>query len=133
MPIAAKRHGETPARSMPLNMMRPALGRSTPLMILNNVVLPAPLGPITLQISPGVTMRLTSETALRPPKLLLMFSTASRGSRQPPLAPLVVLHVAQAFAARAGYAQIEFLHVLIGRQFFGGTVENDASGLENIG
>ena len=37
---------------MPSNRMRPPLGRSTPEIMLNSVVLPAPFGPITLQISP---------------------------------------------------------------------------------
>src|SRR5436309_5514505 len=76
--MAAKRDGDTPARSVPLKIIRPAVGRRTPLTILNSVVLPAPLGPMTLQISPGITVRLMSATALRPPKLLLILSTASR-------------------------------------------------------
>ena len=40
--------------SSPSNRIRPRLGRSTPLIRLNRVVLPAPFGPITLQISPAL-------------------------------------------------------------------------------
>ena len=74
----ALRDGETVARSTPSNRMRPPLGRSTPEIMLNSVVLPAPFGPITLQISPDVTSMLTSATACRPPKRLLRLWTLSR-------------------------------------------------------
>src|SRR5216683_7854022 len=133
MPFAAKRDGDTVAMSVSSKMMRPAVGRSTPLMMLNSVVLPAPLGPMTLQISPRVTARLTSATALRPPKLLLILSTESRAVTTTTSCAAVMLHIAQALAARAGDAEIKFLHVLIRSKLLRRAVENDASGLENIG
>ena len=70
--------GRSPVTVSSRKRTAPRSGTRNPLSTLNSVVLPAPLGPITLQISPWVTLRLTPETALRPPKLLLTFSTASR-------------------------------------------------------
>src|SRR5882672_10006275 len=40
---------------------------STPFSTLNNVVLPAPLGPMMPRISPSASEKLTSLTAFRPP------------------------------------------------------------------
>jgi hypothetical protein len=40
-------------------------------MTLNNVVFPAPLGPITARISPAFTVNETRDSAARPKKLLL--------------------------------------------------------------
>ena len=49
-------------------------------MMLNSVVLPAPFGPITLQISPAVTLRLTSATALQAAEILAdVFDRKQRG------------------------------------------------------
>jgi hypothetical protein len=48
----------------------PADGRNTALIRLKSVVLPAPFGPIRLQIWPASTLKLTSLTAVRPPKRL---------------------------------------------------------------
>ncbi|CFP64971.1 Uncharacterised protein [Bordetella pertussis] len=41
-----------------------------PEIMLNRVVLPAPLGPMTDTISPGSTLKATSCTARRPPKVM---------------------------------------------------------------
>src|SRR6185369_255738 len=49
-------------------------------MIENKVVLPAPLGPISATISPGMTWALTLSTARRPPKLLQTPLTVNSGS-----------------------------------------------------
>src|ERR1700678_2208230 len=43
--------------------MRPAVGGNAPAMALNNVVLPAPLGPMMARRSPRGTVRLTPSTA----------------------------------------------------------------------
>jgi len=50
-----------------------------PVIASMTVVLPAPLGPIRLTISPGSTFRLTSSTALTPPKRLEIFRASSTG------------------------------------------------------
>src|SRR5437879_6307887 len=46
-------------------------------MTLKSVVLPAPLGPMMPRISPGAARRLTSLTAVRPPKRLVTASSSS--------------------------------------------------------
>ena len=53
--------------SRPRKVTLPTSGRTKPEMISNNVVLPAPLGPIRPTISPGYTSRLTESTAVTPP------------------------------------------------------------------
>src|SRR5487761_2130774 len=50
--------------------MLPLLALSMPVMTLNRVVLPAPLGPITEAISPARTSRSTLSRATTPPKRL---------------------------------------------------------------
>ena len=64
--------------SFPSNRMRPELGDEEPLIILKNVVLPAPFGPITARNSPGSTVIDTSLTAIRLPNCFETFSTCSR-------------------------------------------------------
>ena len=59
-------------------------GASTPAIMLNSVVLPAPFGPITARISPGATAKLTLSTASSPRKRLLTSATDSRGQRRAP-------------------------------------------------
>jgi len=49
--------------SSPFNSMRPVSGVIWPSMLLNKVVLPEPLGPITPKISPGRTSKDTPPTA----------------------------------------------------------------------
>src|SRR3954453_7205060 len=63
--------------SCPSKTMRPAAGRYTPLIRLNTVDLPAPLGPIRPRISPSSTLNVRLETASRPPKRLLSAMTSS--------------------------------------------------------
>jgi len=60
-------------------------------------------------LSGGEQQMLAIGRALMTNPRLLILDEATEG-----LAPLVMLHVAQALAARAGYAEIEFLHVLVG-------------------
>ena len=56
--------------SSPSNTIRPEVGVRNPLIRLKNVVLPAPLGPMTARSSPGSTRIDTSSTATRLPKCL---------------------------------------------------------------
>src|SRR4029077_5345005 len=51
-------------------------------MTLKSVVLPAPLGPMMPRISPGAARRLTSFTAVRPPKRLVTASSSSIASHR---------------------------------------------------
>src|SRR4029077_19631932 len=62
------RCGGGPAMSSPSKMIRPAVGRSTPVTQLKNVDLPAPFGPMMARISPGCTAMETLFSAASPPK-----------------------------------------------------------------
>src|SRR5271166_6721387 len=57
----------------------PAVGSSTPRIMLIVVVLPAPFGPKSPTISPGETWNETPSTALTAPKALARFLTDSTG------------------------------------------------------
>src|SRR5262245_25605225 len=52
--------------------------------------------------------------------------------RQPALAPLVGLHVAEALAVAAADAEVELGHVLVRAQCLGLSVHDDAPGLEDV-
>ena len=54
--------------SCPRKLILPWFSGSAPVIRLNIVVLPAPLGPIRPRISPALTSKLTLSTATRPPK-----------------------------------------------------------------
>jgi hypothetical protein len=54
----------------PVKKDLPVEGRNTALIRLKSVVFPAPFGPIRLQICPASTLKLTSLTAVKPPKRL---------------------------------------------------------------
>src|SRR5262249_4616905 len=53
----------------------PASGRSSPVMRLNSVDLPAPFGPMMPSASPAATSRLTPSTALSEPNDRVRFSS----------------------------------------------------------
>ena len=55
-------------------------------MVLNNEVLPAPLGPITAVIEPGCTSKPTPLSAFTPPKASVSASTRSTGAAALPSA-----------------------------------------------
>src|SRR5262245_48696560 len=57
--------------------MRPSVPSCSPLVRLNSVVLPAPLGPMMARRSPGLTSRLTPSTARSPPNALETFERLS--------------------------------------------------------
>src|SRR5207249_9603449 len=61
------RCGGSPVMSSPANRMRPLVGRSTPVMQLKSVDLPAPLGPMMARISPVWIATSTLLRALSPP------------------------------------------------------------------
>ncbi len=65
-PSATRSSVERPRRSRPLNAASPAAG-STPMTALSSVVLPAPLGPITVAIRPASTRNEMPCTAPTPP------------------------------------------------------------------
>ena len=56
------------------------VGLSKPVIRLKNVVLPAPLGPISAVMMPRCTSRWSTWTAVMPPKLRMMLSTSRIGS-----------------------------------------------------
>src|SRR5215510_11999607 len=59
--------GERPARSTPLSRICPESGLSAPVIRLKNVLLPAPLGPITAVSDPSGKSSETLSVALTPP------------------------------------------------------------------
>ena len=67
--------GFRPVMFSPLKWTVPAVGGSWPISMLKQVVLPAPLGPMSANNSPFATEKLTSSTARRPPNDLDRFST----------------------------------------------------------
>src|SRR3981189_346470 len=70
MPRCARCEAGMDSKSTPSNIIEPALGGTIPEMVLNSVVLPAPLGPTIATNSPAPTRMLTSfstGTAPHPP------------------------------------------------------------------
>ena len=63
----------------PAKLMAPALKGRAPLIKLNMVLLPAPLGPMSPRISPERNSNERSLTATRPPNCLRALSTISKG------------------------------------------------------
>ena len=53
MPREARWCGASVVMSDPRKLIEPSVGRTSPLIRLNSVVLPAPFGPITARRSPG--------------------------------------------------------------------------------
>src|SRR5713226_9308189 len=85
MPSAQTRWGDQPVMSRPAIRMRPASGRSAPVIRLKRVVFPDPLGPMTPTSSPSSTAKLTPLTARTPPKALE--TPSSSRSANAPLGP----------------------------------------------
>src|SRR5690348_5117087 len=73
------RSGRTPASERPSKRMSPSSRRALPAMSENSVVLPAPFAPISPQISPASTAKVTSRTASTPPKRFETCSSSSSG------------------------------------------------------
>src|SRR6266568_7251183 len=79
-PCAARACAEVLVTSRPKSLTVPAVTGSDPVMRLNSVVFPAPLGPISARRSPGRRASATSSTARRPPKSLVTPSSRSANS-----------------------------------------------------
>ena len=67
-PRRARASGGNALMTSPLKLTLPAVGFNCPVSRLNSVVLPAPLGPMMLTISPWRRSNDTLLTATRPPK-----------------------------------------------------------------
>src|SRR4051794_17061413 len=80
MPRAARLAGPSREITRPANAIVPASGRSSPARAETSVVLPAPFGPMTAWISPGMTESVTSASAGSPPNRLLSPDIASSAS-----------------------------------------------------
>src|SRR5690625_2843187 len=76
-PALARWWMESWVMSRPARSTRPAVGRWMPEIMLNSVVLPAPLGPMTPIISPAGTAMLTSVRMVIPPTAKLRSVTLS--------------------------------------------------------
>src|SRR6266545_4094198 len=87
MPRCATPCGGVPAMSRPSKTIRPEVGACCPVSRLKNVVLPAPLGPITECSEPSSTSIVTSLTAVRAPNDLVRRSVLTRGIGPDPPAP----------------------------------------------
>src|SRR5579884_4065708 len=108
MPRRATWWGRAPATSRPSNQMLPVVGGKSPVMQLNSVVFPAPLGPIRAKTWPRSTVKLTSSTARSPPKRLL---TCSQRRMAPSCSSPIsgALHVGQRLLGR-GPGQLLLTH-----------------------
>src|SRR5215472_3836828 len=73
----------SPISSWPSHLAEPCLARSTPELKLNTVVLPAPLGPTRLTISPSSTSNDRSSTATSPPNVTVRSRTSRITGRSP--------------------------------------------------
>src|SRR5690349_18278165 len=101
-----------------------------PLTQLSTDVLPAPFGPISARSSPGAAANDTSSSTTSPPNRRVRRSTAS--SAIPPPAPAILLDVAVAAPRAGAAAEVELLHVGMGAQPLGRTVEHDAAVLHHV-
>src|SRR6516165_5987481 len=79
MPRCARTCGGKLLICSPRKAIAPSLNESWPVIKLNIVVLPAPLGPIMLRISPRSISNDTVSTAINPLKRRTAFSTERKG------------------------------------------------------
>src|SRR3954468_22982615 len=79
MPSRARREGRVRDTFVPSIITRPPFGGSNPVMTLNNVVLPAPFGPMRPVTKPGRAEMLTPSSATLPPKRTVTSRTSSEG------------------------------------------------------
>ena len=80
MPRRARKCGGSWVMSSPQKTTLPTWGRSAPEMQLISVVLPEPFGPIRPNRSPFLISTLILSSAVKPPKVLVIASTCSRGT-----------------------------------------------------
>src|SRR5213594_3074412 len=76
-PMRQRSCGGTPVTSRPLSTTRPVSQRRWPVIRLNSVVLPAPLGPMIALMPLRGTFRDTRETAVKPSNDLVRSCTSS--------------------------------------------------------
>src|SRR5690606_16396749 len=79
IPRCGRRAGGIESRSIPSNLIEPAMGVRVPEIVLKRVVLPAPFGPTIETNSPSPTLRLTPFSTGTPEYPAVMFSTSSMG------------------------------------------------------
>src|SRR3954451_17193648 len=84
IPFCEIRLGGSPVISSPLNRIRPEDGCRTPVRQLKNVLLPAPLGPMTARISSRRTAKSTWFSAVKPPNRTVSASVRRIGSSPSP-------------------------------------------------
>ena len=89
IPRPATTSGRRPMSDSPFHLMSPRCGRYTWLIVLKIDVLPAPLGPMMANSSPGWTLNDTSSIAITPPNRNPISSTSNNGSAitRPPTQP----------------------------------------------
>src|SRR5574340_459948 len=78
-PLAAARCAGHPVMSSPRRRMAPASAFRSRLVMLSSVVFPAPLGPMSPITFPWASAKLTSFSALSPPKCFVTPSMTSTG------------------------------------------------------
>src|SRR5258705_335723 len=86
MPRWKRRRLGTRVMSRSKRLTEPPSGRSSPVIRLKSVVLPAPLGPMMRRRSPGSTVRSTPDVTRSPPNDFVRLRTASALSVPPPQA-----------------------------------------------
>src|SRR5712692_4844922 len=83
MPAFTACNDFAPVKSRSLKNTFPEVGCTDPATMLNRVVLPAPFGPISPQIWPSASSKLTSFSAASPAKYFVRPSTIRRGATRP--------------------------------------------------
>src|SRR5690606_24380155 len=91
MPLRVRTYGGSRVTSRPKNVTLPEDTGAKPVIALNRVDLPAPLGPISPSTCPLFKDRETSLTAIRPPYCTLTLSALSTVCILPPYQPVHVL------------------------------------------
>src|SRR5262245_65674275 len=99
-------------------------------MQLSTLVLPAPLGPIKANSSPGSIANETPSSPTRPPKCSVSPSISISAIPSP--AAAILLHLAIAAPVARRVAEIELLNIAVRQQSRSVAVEHDASVLQDI-
>src|ERR1700684_1168253 len=84
MPLCEIAFEGSPVIALPSKMMRPEVGRSTPVKQLKNVLLPAPFGPMMARTSSRASSKLTADSAANPQKRTDNSSVFSTGAAAAP-------------------------------------------------
>ncbi len=92
IPSRARLSGVNGLIGLPSKTTCPPVGASSPLSRLNNVVFPAPLGPMTAWTDPLVTCMLTPSTATRLPNRRSTSTTSRTSSVMAPPCVVGVAH-----------------------------------------